>query len=120
MVFNIAICKYIINSQEDSDSVSSAFFGVYQMMYGENPEYDNVMISFARVTIYFISSNLIVIICLNILISIVTDKYEDVMYRLKAIDFKMQAEMLQTAEKVNFWTSKNYPTYFFVIKYSSE
>lgn len=88
-------------------------------MYGENPDYDYVFKSLPAFFLYFISSNLIVIIALNILISIVTDRYEDVMTHIKAFDNRKLADLMESNEKMFFknteHSKRNDQKYLFVI-----
>lgn len=88
---------------------------MYQIMFGVNPVYEEVSGSWPTLFLYFFSSNFIVIICLNILISIVTEKYDEVMVNINAIDLKEQASLLESNEKIFFYDESDVQSYFFVI-----
>ena len=55
-------------------------------MFGENTDADELEINFSKTFFYVIATNVIVVISLNILISIVTDNYDNVLMRMNAID----------------------------------
>lgn len=88
-------------------------------MFGENTDWANID-SFPKFLMYIVATNIINIICLNILISIVTDNYENVQQKIKAIDRKQQAQLLEDNEKIML-NKKNsgYPKYLFVISYEN-
>lgn len=57
----------------------------YQQMFGENPEEAMMVIEWIT---YIMSTLLINIVGLNLLISVITEVYENVTAKLNAIDFK--------------------------------
>lgn len=57
----------------------------------------------AEFVLYFVETNFLIIICLNILISVVTDKYDIVMQRIHAINLKTRAQMMHEHESLLFW-----------------
>ena len=67
---------------------------------------------------YIFGTNTINIICLNILISIVNDIFNNIQSKIKAIDRKKQAELLESFEELqveNKHLGSN--KYLFVISY---
>jgi len=71
----IAICKFIVETSDKS--IFQVTFETYQIMFGENTDWVNID-SFPKFFMYIVATNIVNIICLNILISIVTDNYENV------------------------------------------
>jgi len=69
-------------------------------MFGENPAFDDVKNSPPYLIMYAISTNIINIICLNILISVVSDNYARIKGSLKAYDSRLKAQLLFQNEKV--------------------
>lgn len=112
----IAICKFIVETS-DKD-IFQVTFETYQIMFGENTEWVNID-SFPKFFMYIVATNIVNIICLNILISIVTDNYENVQQKIKAIDRKQQAQLLEDNEKIMNNKDAGYPKYLFVISYES-
>lgn len=55
-------------------------------MFGENTDAGELETHFSKLFFYLIATNVIVVISLNILISIVTDNYDNVLMRMNAID----------------------------------
>ena len=51
-----------------------------------------------RAFLYIVATNMLVVVCLNILISIVTDNYDNVQARILAIDQTKKASMLYDNE----------------------
>lgn len=60
-----------------------------------------------------------VIMCLNILISIVTENYDQVCQNIKAEDFRKKAKMLLDTEEALFsnCVDPGYPQYLFELSY---
>lgn len=96
----------------------------YQVMFGENPETNDLVeqnsFKFAAI-FYFIHSNMINVISLNILISIVTDNYDNVQSRMNAIDLKAKAAILLQHESVMIWNRKiTDMQYLFLMRYKKD
>ena len=88
IVFVLAISHFIL-SDDDKKSVVLSGIETYQLMFGENPEADDLQTGKGlKLVSYVIATNTIVIVCLNILISLVTDNYDNVQSRMNAIDQK--------------------------------
>ena len=67
---------------------------------------------------YILGSNVIVVISLNILISIVTDKYDNVLMKLRAIDMKHQAQIMLEQEIFLFWNRQKVSYgHLFILRY---
>lgn len=74
LVFIISICNYIVSKDV---RIAPSFAEAYQTMFGENLE-DMPDQNGPQQILYIISTNIQVVVCLNILISIVTDNYDNV------------------------------------------
>ena len=96
-VTTISLSRYVINGQKEFDEILKES---YQLLFGENPDKND---STGQWVMYIVSSNLVVIVGLNLLISIVSDNYEKVQTRIKAIDYKQRVAMLIEFEKIMFW-----------------
>lgn len=53
-------------------------------------------------TLYVLATNFMVIMCLNILVSIVTEIYDTVCQTIKAVDYRIKAKMLLDIELALF------------------
>jgi hypothetical protein len=70
---------------------------------------------------YLMGTNAIVVISLNILISIVTDNYDNVLMRMNAIDQKHKAGILLENEVNLFWKRNlTYYGYLFILRYMED
>lgn len=75
-------------------------------MFGENPtlytQEDNKPLeyerNFTQNVLYVLSTNLLNVICLNILISIVTDNYDNVMQKFEATDALFKLDLILNSE----------------------
>lgn len=98
----------------------------YQVMFGENPETTELTAANSNdwkfdFLFYLIHTNVINVICLNILISIVTDNYDNVQSRMNAIDLKEKASILLQHELIMRWNYELFnPQYLFLIRYKKE
>ena len=98
----------------------------YQVMFGENPETAELTAANSNdwkfdFLFYLIHTNVINVICLNILISIVTDNYDNVQSRMNAIDLKEKASILLQHELIMRWNYELFnPQYLFLIRYKKE
>jgi len=55
-------------------------------MFGENRDWDDIKSSAPKILLYLLSTNFVIIVCLNIVISIVTDSYEEVRTKIQSYD----------------------------------
>jgi len=69
-------------------------------MFGENPSYKDIQGSVPALVMYTIATNIINIICLNILISIVSANYSDILLLARSNDAKKKAKLLLDNEKM--------------------
>lgn len=94
-LFVLALCKFINDSEPFPIFMR---FGLsiaqeYQQVFGENIENFNKQKP-AVIFLYVIGTILINIVCLNILISVVTDNYDLVIQRIEAEDCKFKAKKM--------------------------
>ena len=73
----LTICSYV-STPDEKLTLGEVLFNCYTIMFGENPTYGDIKDSPPAIFLYFIATNFQVIICLNILISIVTDNYDNI------------------------------------------
>ena len=92
---NFSLCKMI--NDEEAFPVARKFGYIYaseyQQMFGENVE-DFSKQKPAVIFLYVCGTFLINIVCLNILISVVTDNYDMVIQRMEAEDCKFKAKKM--------------------------
>lgn len=76
----MALCSYILVTEydEDNQSFRKNIYSSYTVAFGENAEWDDIKSSYPKILLYLLSTNFIIIICMNILISIVTENYDNV------------------------------------------
>lgn len=109
------------------DRFNDGFWDEYQQVFGENQE-DLSSQQRSIIFLYFSGTFLINIVCLNILISVVTDNYDLVMQRIEAEDCKFKAKKLYSNERVwqllysitNFCckiSSQRGQKYLFIVRY---
>jgi len=67
-------------------------------MFGENREWDDIKQSIPKLLLYLLSTNFVIIVCLNIVISIVTDNYEEVRSKILSYDSKQKSKWLKGVE----------------------
>ena len=124
----LAVSKHILKDDpKEGDpplNLVSTLVGAYQIMFGENPDTSDIVegnsIKF-EFWFYLIHTNTINVICLNILISIVTDNYDNVQSRMNAIDYKQKAAILLQHEQVMYWNREVYdPQYLFLMRYKKD
>ena len=113
----LGLCNYIVN---DDVRMDKTFGSSYQLIFGENLEdfsTQNLMVEF----LYVFATNFLIVICLNILISIVTDNYDNVQQTITAQDFKLKSQMLYEMELVMFSHRRQagFPQYIFEVSYTS-
>ena len=84
ILFIHAISNFILNDKDQYVLVSIA--DQYRLMFGENTDASDMEGQLTLLVFYVIGTNTIVVISLNILISIVTDNYDNVLMRMNAID----------------------------------
>lgn len=73
-VFIFGMCTFIVN---DDHKITFSLASAYQLIFGENLRnfaYANTSVQF----LYILATNFLIIVCLNILISIVTENYDNV------------------------------------------
>jgi len=81
----MALCQYVLIDDATVDFLST-FFSTYTVIFGENRDWDDIKTSMPKIGLYLLSTNFVIIICLNIVISIVTDSYEEVRTKAKTYD----------------------------------
>lgn len=92
-VLTFSISRHITADDEGWSNIvifRQEIFGQYQQVFGENLE-DMPNEKYSVILIYFVGTILINIVCLNIIISVVTDNYDLVMQRLDAEDSNYKA-----------------------------
>jgi len=76
----MALCSFILVTEyeKENHSFASGLYGSYTVAFGENKEWDDIKSSYPKIALYLLSTNFIIIICMNILVSIVTENYDNV------------------------------------------
>jgi len=83
----MALCSYILVTEyETGADFLSTLYGSYTVAFGENADWDDIKSSYPKILLYLLSTNFIIIICMNILISIVTENYDNVQAKIRAYD----------------------------------
>lgn len=117
LLFINGLCNFVVDT---NSTFWPSFTASYQTMFGENLENMETEKT-SRQALYFIFTNLINIIILNILISIVTDNYDNVNQRILAIDYTKKAAMMYEYEvlfRQCCKKKKDIPKYLFLISYA--
>jgi len=81
----MALCQYVL-IEDNSVDFYSTLFSTYTVIFGENRDWDSIKSSTPKILLYLLSTNFVIIVCLNIVISIVTDSYEEVRTKVKTYD----------------------------------
>lgn len=81
----MALCQYVL-IEDNSVDFYSTLFSTYTVIFGENRDWDSIKSSTPKILLYLMSTNFVIIVCLNIVISIVTDSYEEVRTKVKTYD----------------------------------
>lgn len=121
VIIFLAISNFVI--APEGTHLVPTLINQYLAMFGNNPamkelidENDNTVKT--RLIFYLIGSNVIVVIALNILISIVTDNYDNVQTRMNAIDQKEKASILLANEYLMIWNRDiKDKQYLFIVRY---
>ena len=133
LLLTMAMCTFIVQNESDRDLANKnknveqkhfleVLFETYTVMFGENPSFNDIKGSVPALVMYTIATNIINIICLNILISIVSANYSDIIALVKSYDAKKKAKLLLDNEKIiKFFNpslvDKGTPKYLFHISY---
>jgi len=75
MIFSLAISFYTASSSDMNLSFWEVWYETYTKLFGENPEYKVVSNSLTTFFLFMVITNIMIVVCLNILISMVTDIY---------------------------------------------
>ena len=115
LVFIFGLCNFLLN---DDQFIEESLASSYQLMFGENLE-GLAKKSGQIQTLYVLATNFMVIMCLNILISIVTENYDKVCQTIAAEDYRIKAQMLLDIEEVLFKNRRDagHPEYLFELSY---
>jgi len=81
----MSLCQFVLIADNSVDFFST-LFSTYTVMFGENRDWDDIKKSPPKILLYLMSTNFVIIVCLNIVISIVTDSYEEVRTKIKSYD----------------------------------
>lgn len=109
----ISISNYAL--QEQTPEVNKTFGHVltdqYNILYiGTVDEFYEMR--WETQILYIVETNFLIIICLNILISVVTDNYDIVIQRIVSIDCQYRAKLMSEMESLMFWRrDKGYERY---------
>jgi len=133
LILTMAMCTFIVQDDIDRDLAKTdktvkkkpfveVLFETFTVMFGENPAFADVKLTKPALVMYLISTNIINIICLNILISIVTDNYAGINAMVISYDAKKKADLLLCNEKMYLLSDKGVeesgtPKYLFHISY---
>jgi len=83
----MALCSHILVTEYETDvDFLSTVYSSYTVAFGENAEWDDIKGSYPKILLYCLSTNFIIIICMNILISIVTENYDNIQAKMSAYD----------------------------------
>lgn len=90
----------------------------YQVVFGENP---NAGMSGQMWSLYFLITLLVNIICLNLLIAILSNTYDNVQASQDSTNCKKKAEIIQSLSNQMFWKSDEVKlVYIHVLNYAGE
>jgi len=81
----MSLCQYVLIDDNSIDFLAT-LFSTYTVMFGENRDWDDIKSSAPKILLYLLSTNFVIIVCLNIVISIVTDSYEEVRTKIQSYD----------------------------------
>lgn len=117
-VMILALANFVVNGRKN---LVVTIIEEYQLMFGENAEAEDIWKdNWVILVLYLAGTNLIVVVCLNILISIVQDKYDSVQLKMKATNFKHKAKILLANEKFMYWKrNMGAKKYLFLMQYET-
>lgn len=115
----LSISNFVVNGRDKQ--LFLTIIEEYQLMFGENAEaYDIYKEDWLICFLYIAGTNLIVVVCLNILISIVQDNYDNVQLKMQATNFKQKAKILLENEKFMYWKrNSGAKKYIFILNYET-
>lgn len=123
VIFTTSVSMFVLNDGTDGGTWDKSFANVfadqYQILFIGTTDDMYQMRESTRI-LYVVETNILIIVCLNILISVVTDNYDLVMQRMEATDCRFRAELMDEIESLMHWKRKSGYEKYIVHTYYAE
>lgn len=102
-IFAMTVSTFALQDNDASKkSFAEMLCAQYQILY-VGTEDDMFRMRESTMILYVLETNILIIVCLNILISVVTDNYDMVMQKMEATDCHFRANLMDEIESLLVW-----------------